>query len=59
MYLFIVLNIQGEELDQQIDEGFEDVDDREELDYIRPEDHQAAASLVESDSEEEVYKNVK
>ena len=63
-YLFrqsgIVLNTQGDELDKQIDEGFEDIDDTEDLDYtaLDPEDHHTAACLVESDSEEdetEVY----
>ena len=61
-YLFrqsgIVINTQGEELDQQIDEGFEDIDDREDLSYTvapDPEDYntQTAACLLESDSEED------
>lgn len=60
-YLFrqsgIVLNTQGEELDKQIDEGFEDIDDQEDLNYSTlhdPEDDSTVACPVEeSDSDEE------
>jgi hypothetical protein len=59
-YLFrqsgIVLNTQGEELDKQIDEGFEDIDDHEDFVYTAPpdtEDNNTAACLLESDSGED------
>jgi hypothetical protein len=59
-YLFqqsgIVLNTQGEELDKQIDEGFVDIDDHEDLIYTAPpdtEDNNTAACLLESDSGED------
>ena len=59
-YLFrqsgIVLNTRGEELDKQIDEGFEDIDDHEDLVYTAPpdtEDNNTAACLLESDSGED------
>jgi hypothetical protein len=59
-YLFrqsgIVLTTQGEELDKQIDEGFEEIDDQDDLDYtaLDPEDYNTAACPVEeSDSDEE------
>ena len=52
-YLFqqsgIVLNTQGEELDKQIDEGFEDIDDREDLNYSTlhdPEDETEVSFLA-------------
>ena len=52
-----VLNTKGEELDHQIDEGFEDIDDQEYLIYTAvpdPEDSNTAACPLESESDEEV-----
>lgn len=57
-YLFwqsgIVLKTQGEELDKRIDEGFEDIDDWEDLNYSTLHDHSTVACPVEeSDSDED------
>ena len=64
-YLFrqsgIVLNTQGEELDRQIDEGFVDVDDREDLIYAAlpdSEEYNTAACPSESDSEEDGHRGI-
>ena len=61
-YLFrqsgIVLNMQGEELDKQIDEGFEEIDIQDDLIYaapLDPEEHDTAACpMDDSDEETEV-----
>lgn len=51
------MNTQGEEVDKQIDEGFQDIDDCEDLNYTPApdiEDHNTVACPVdESESDEE------
>lgn len=65
-YLFrqlgIVLNMQGEELNKQIDEGFEDVKNGEDIDGTAVSDHDhhgtAVCLLEESDCDEKETKEV-